>query len=454
MAKLITFLGDTNLTPSENYYQGDGIKKTNYLADSLIDIFNKNIEKKSNITEVLVFVTKEAREKNYESDSDNPKGRMVKAESPSNEKLKQVIKSNKHFNGKIRAIDIEGDDKLDDKLDAYWRLFEKISENIDDGDEIVFDITYSFRYIPMITMLVIHYARTVKTAKVTGIFYGKFIRGTEDVPSKVDIINLNMMADLQDWITSIYTLSNTGDARLMSEWLGTKHNENTKNSQNSKSLPEHRGIDEVAKIWSQLDFSIKINDSTKRKKLAKDLIIEINKLNIEKLDGSYRLAFEAYNKQRKYIERMAGADQVLSDLATIQWNMDKKQYQPAVTVMNELTISVLIKCLDGDYRENVKNSSRRDQVGKVIKMAVHENSNEGKEEIKLKDREIESIKKALNANKELYKTIKESWNVRNFMNHAGYVDKAFEDLEEIKVIHKKFERYIKKLNEDMVSKFS
>ena len=41
-----------------------------------------------------------------------------------------------------------------------WELFEIILNEIDEGDEIIFDITHSFRSFPIMALIILNYARS------------------------------------------------------------------------------------------------------------------------------------------------------------------------------------------------------------------------------------------------------------------------------------------------------
>jgi CRISPR-associated Csx2 family protein len=55
----------------------------------------------------------------------------------------------------------------DGKSEAeLWEIFEAISEAVQEGDEIAFDITHGFRSLPVIALLTIAYLKQVKGVKV------------------------------------------------------------------------------------------------------------------------------------------------------------------------------------------------------------------------------------------------------------------------------------------------
>jgi CRISPR-associated Csx2 family protein len=72
----------------------------------------------------------------------------------------------------IVEVDIP-DGKSEEEL---WEIFEAISKAVQEGDEIVFDITHGFRSLPMIAMLTIAYLKQVKGVKVQHVVYGVYER--------------------------------------------------------------------------------------------------------------------------------------------------------------------------------------------------------------------------------------------------------------------------------------
>ncbi|WP_456416594.1 CRISPR-associated DxTHG motif protein [Methanocaldococcus sp.] len=118
---LLTFLGTGNYDEVK-YYYGD---KTNYfkyfkskfIQEALMNIFNEN--------KMIVFVTPQAIvNKNFE------------------ELLEKFPN--------LKAVEIP----VPKSEEEFWKLFEIIIESVGEGEEIIFDITHSFRSIPFIGFLI------------------------------------------------------------------------------------------------------------------------------------------------------------------------------------------------------------------------------------------------------------------------------------------------------------
>ena len=77
--------------------------------------------------------------------------------------------------------------------EEIWSVFETIYDSIEEGDEIVFDITHGFRSIPMLAITVINYAKVLKNCTLRGIYYGAYEASKIiDDRKYVPIINLTI----------------------------------------------------------------------------------------------------------------------------------------------------------------------------------------------------------------------------------------------------------------------
>src|SRR5690606_22505152 len=72
----------------------------------------------------------------------------------------------------LRIVDHDISGKAD--IEHIWQLFETIIGIMKDEDRIIFDITHSFRYQPILALLSIHFARITKNVQVDGIYYGLY----------------------------------------------------------------------------------------------------------------------------------------------------------------------------------------------------------------------------------------------------------------------------------------
>lgn len=105
----------------------------------------------------------------------------------------------------------------------------QIQENIDiilglraylkDGDEIVVDITHSFRSLPLLIMQLILYLKQINSPKVTvsHVYYGMLdiIRDLHYAP----VVDISSMIRLSDWITGVFTFKLNGSSAQATKLL-------------------------------------------------------------------------------------------------------------------------------------------------------------------------------------------------------------------------------------------
>ena len=59
-------------------------------------------------------------------------------------------------------------------VEEFWEIFETVNEHIPEEAEIVFDVTHSFRSLPLIMSVLLNYLEVVKGTKLVGCYYGAF----------------------------------------------------------------------------------------------------------------------------------------------------------------------------------------------------------------------------------------------------------------------------------------
>ena len=171
--KLITFLGITDYEEVE-YRWHDLSKPTKFVQEALVRWLQPET--------TCVLLTKEARKKHW--------GDLC-------QRLQRHTQT-------VEGINIP-DGKSEEEL---WEIFAAISKAVQEGDEIVFDITHGFRSLPMIALLTIAYLKQVKGVKVQHVVYGVYEKGKHEAP----ILDLTPFANLLDWLAAAKIFTATGDS--------------------------------------------------------------------------------------------------------------------------------------------------------------------------------------------------------------------------------------------------
>lgn len=111
--------------------------------------------------------------------------------------------------------------KSGENEDELWEIFEKIAGSLDEGDEVVFDITHAFRSIPILAFLVIAFLRETKGIKVHKVIYGAYDARNETT-NEVPVFDLTPFLELLDWMTATKQFKDTGNARFLVQLLKQK----------------------------------------------------------------------------------------------------------------------------------------------------------------------------------------------------------------------------------------
>ena len=93
-----------------------------------------------------------------------------------------------------------------------WEIFNVCEKAVDEGDEIILDITHAFRSLPLLTFTVSAYLRQVKQVKLKRVIYGAFEAQDKD-KNQTPIFDLTPFVRLLDWTNAVNIFQRSGDAR-------------------------------------------------------------------------------------------------------------------------------------------------------------------------------------------------------------------------------------------------
>ena len=100
--------------------------------------------------------------------------------------------------------------------DEMWEIFNALYEELKPGDGLYFDLTHSFRYLPMLVLVLGNYAKFLKNVSVKHISYGNYeARDVQtDIAPLMDILPLTI---LQDWTFAAADLIRNGNTKRLQD---------------------------------------------------------------------------------------------------------------------------------------------------------------------------------------------------------------------------------------------
>ena len=292
-----------------------------------------------------ILVTEKAKRANWSKDIDCFVTRDGKELRPY-QGLEKVIED-MQLPFKTKAINIkDGINEME-----IWEIFDEIVSKdkgiIQDGDELYFDLTHGFRYLPMLVLVLGNYTRFLRNTKKNSITYGNFEMKGED--NCAPIIDLLPLATLQDWTFAVADYLENGYA----EQLDKLSKESLDPIISNKSTETDFDDKEKAKQVKYLIGSIK-NVAQERQTCRGISVIKSRKVaqlkeNIRQSKHNLIKAFTPLiEKIDESLQTFDEIENVYNTIAAAKWCYDKHQYQSATTFLEEGVVSFFCK------RHNIK----------------------------------------------------------------------------------------------------
>nr|PZN09516.1 MAG: TIGR02221 family CRISPR-associated protein [Caldicoprobacter oshimai] len=411
MLKFISLLGTNAYLPC-NYYLDD-IKAEDccYIQEALIRILTK---KGMEFDNVLVFTTQEAYLKNW---VDNAYNKRYNEQRPGLEMvLKDVFKD---CPDKVKNVFIPSGNSEEE----LWKLFDILLAQIDEGDEIILDITHSFRFLPMLAFIVFSFARIVKRCEIKGIYYGAFevLGSTKEVEAmdisvrNAPVFDLTPFVVLFDWILGIDRYIATGDASIVERLTRSESGKLSRRIRQDISegkLPANPAslfrnsnlLRDLSRAMIEFGNTIFTCRGQELSEAALKLKKAIN--DVVESDAYHYVKPLAYimDMLKNRFDRF-GQDEYVNMLEAVRWCLENNMYQQGLTILEEGLISFACDMYGVDKKEK---ENRQGYSG------YYKEIQEGTATVRLFDG------LDLNATEEFYKLLYNLGNIRNDINHAGW----------------------------------
>lgn len=401
---MLAFLGTNDYIPCNYLLNGEKrVNNIRFIQEALATLFCKNWTEDDRL---FIFVTEEAKSKNW---VDN--GHKDKDGKPKNiEGLKTRLDS---LNLKVNIVSEEIPEGK--KEDEIWNIFDNVFSKINDGDEIIFDITHGFRSLPMLAFVILNYAKVLKDIKISGVFYGAFESlGNGREVEKMNIENRN--APIFDLTPFIYLFEWTNATANFLTYGDAKDIHELTNQKIKPILKDTKGKDEKSKNLNMLSEQLikftKYIQTCRGLDIVKGYEIKILKEAVNNNKDSFIKPMNPLFE--KISDKFENFDQndVKNGYAAVEWCINHNLVQQGYTILLETIISqFVVKCFG---KNEITNINKRELVSTAVYSKDSEN------DIKLSDSEKVDIQKLKNYMPEdfvrLYDTISQT---RNDINHAG-----------------------------------
>jgi len=407
MKKLLSFLGTGDYKECQYALStGERAAPGRFVQTAVYELLCQDFTDED---EVVIFLTPTAREKNW----------LAKPQEEGLESAFRRIAPK----ARVRAVEIseeQGENSL-------WQLFDQVLNEIEEGTEIIFDITHSFRSFPVMAIVILNYTRLLKGAALRHIVYGAFElgrrldNGEPDAPKVAPIVELTPLVKLMDWTIGIDHFLRSGDASLLQELTDSQKREISRRIRLSGKTARHgdaqRELEAAEKyriLAQQLDLFTK-SLQTCRGPLLQDTADGLR----EKLQAAATMdtpALRPLSHLLGEVERRVASftgNPAMAGYEAAQWCLDHGLIQQGFTFLQEGLFTAVCRVLG----KNEMDRSVREQISSafaIVEQNIPESKWRGsKSELK----EIVAFLQPYRERIHWYSTLQ---SYRNSINHAGY----------------------------------
>ena len=449
----LSFLGAIPYSQTQYYWNPDRSdlgKPMDYVQEAII---RKCLVSWKPNDRVYIFTTPEAYEFNYlhkiQRFDKVTKLPVVQKDKGLYHVLKGLMREG--IIGHFEPITIPNGYTEQEILEVFQIVFEKLEPKA----EVYFDITFGFRSLPMLGIVLLNYARNVINTKVKAIYYGnyeagraakqvqikaarnrflpeKVVQQLEKSPIQTPILNLLSLSILQEWTAAAQSFIDQGKAAQLSGLVRESHPNLAKQLlQFEEAITSCRGL-LLAKQLDVNDLKSVVADSKNGmiKEQLKPLISRIE----EKITP-----FETKNTLN-------------NGYAAVEWCIQHNMIQQGITFLQETIVSFFVEQFFGV--EYLTDHFFRELTSSAIKQfTVSKNHNFNRKRFTLSENaEKEWIKSTYlsicdfaKAYSPLTALFTELSNLRNDINHCGF-DTSYRSPESIQEALKDAFTRIKAIN--------
>lgn len=252
--------------------------------------------------------------------------------------------------------------------EEIWDTFKTVFRHVEDGDLISFDITHSFRSIPVMGLACLQYARTLRNVTLEGVYYGAF-EARDAEANTPPIFDLTPFLQLMEWSQAVNEFVKFGQCgalhqQVRSGTLGRKDKQD--NLLRTLAGDLKRTGSDIAGCcgksifldppWEKIPGHIK-----KLRRQGEPLLSAFEPL-LDKIEEKVA---------NLGIEAIGAGQEVRRGLGVVRWCLQHDMVQQAYSVLHETIITHVCQLAGMDFRED-NNRVLASQCPKIMELPEKE----------------------------------------------------------------------------------
>lgn len=294
--------------------------------------------------------------------------------------------------------------------EEIWSIFSEIYSKLREGDELYFDITHGFRYLPMLVLVLANYSKFLKSISLRMISYGNY-EGRDKETNISPIVDLLSLSLLQDWSAAASVFVMNGSVAALSNLAADTVKPILRETKGQDKVA--KGVNAFAKVLPEIVADIQTcrgMDIVSGKKVA-----DATRYIADLKDTSIEPFNPIFEKIKSKLDQFGNQDDVRNGFVAAKWCIDNGMAQQATTILFEATVSFCcVRCLL-DWR----NEADRNFISSLLRISFdNTNRQDWFESVMAREKEADLIldDDVIKALAEPFSRLRE---LRNDINHCG-----------------------------------
>ncbi|MCY7386242.1 MAG: TIGR02221 family CRISPR-associated protein [Microcoleus sp. CAN_BIN18] len=337
--KIITFLGKYTSQTSYSY------KDQHYVGE----VFAQALRQFCEYDTMLVCVTKEAKEKTW----------------PVLEALQDP---------RIQAVDIP----TGRTTEEMWETFKTITQYVDEGDFVIFDITHGLRSLPFLVFLFAAYLKAAKNVTIKAIYYGALELSDRNSNLPAPVIDLSEFVSMIDWLTATTRFVEMGDGQALASLLKSAIPSSVELRDDPSTRPIKDNLKKSAEAIENISLALSVTRPIETMRSATELEEILKQAAPSFADRAKPFSLLSDKVVQEYgqfalpnpTDEATFSENLLLQFQMVKWYIDRNQLVQAVTLGREWLVSILALRFDEPMFDHPKG---RKYVEAALNNAVEKN---------------------------------------------------------------------------------
>ena len=245
---------------------------------------------------------------------------------------------------RIKAIDIP----TGRTTEEMWETFKIITQQVDEDDRVIFDITHGLRSLQFLVFLFATYLKAAKNVTIDAVYYGALeLQGSNN--GVAPVIELSEFVSMIDWLTATTRFVKIGDGQPLASLLegAIPSNEELKNYPNTRPLRDQ--LKQSAKAIEDISLALSLTRPIETMESAtklEEILRQATTSFAERAKPFSLLSEKVVQEYGQFAlpnpkDEAALSENLRLQFQMIKWYFDRNQLVQAVTLAREWLVSIL-----------------------------------------------------------------------------------------------------------------